>query len=133
MAKLDAKWSKVAEDVKRVLAESGLELHGFRVTISPTDGQHRISLGAHEPQKTADGTVVSAQEVGWAESWKWGAGLYDLKPEWLGQTLRITHNTYTIMGIAPRKTKKPVIIKRRDGKIFNADADQVRRCMLGRE
>jgi len=61
------------------------------------------------------------------EQYKQYCNMYNLKPEWLDQTFKLAGDTFTIIGLNPRKHKNPVLCKKAsNGKTYIFTPDDVR-------
>jgi hypothetical protein len=57
------------------------------------------------------------------------ASRFGMDQSWLGKTFNVNANTYTIKGILPKKTKRPILVVRGDGAERIMDHLSVRRAM----
>ena len=61
-----------------------------------------------------DGLIESKERI----DYKSHCRLFDLKPEWLGRSFAINDKTWTVVGLKPRATKRPVVVQAADGKEY---------------
>jgi hypothetical protein len=61
-----------------------------------------------------------------AEAYRQSASLYDLKSEWLNKTVTSGRDTFKLVGLAPRRSRAPIILQRADGKQFLYPAGMVK-------
>ena len=73
-----------------------------------------------------DGVVETKERI----DYKSHCRLFDLKPEWLGRSFAINDKTWTVVGLKPRATKRPVVVQAADGKEYVFRAVDVIRAIV---
>lgn len=105
--------------LKSVGQAHGVTLELGRITYGPAKATTRL-------------TVMLAGVSPYADGFEQYAPCYGLQPADLGLEVKINGETYTILGLKPRATKRPVVLRRADGEIYNFPAEMVREA-LGRK
>jgi hypothetical protein len=80
---------------------------------------------------TARFTILPVGGNPYASGFEQYAPGYGLVPADLGQEVEIDGHIYTILGLTPRATKRPMVLRRTEGEIYNFPVEKVR-AALGR-
>lgn len=110
------------EAALRAVGEAyGIDLTLGKGKYAHTNGSFTLEIGL--PQ--GDGNVMNADSAAYTAN----AAYFNLKPEWLFQTVTIGPTTYKIVGLKPRSAKYPVLAENlRDGKHYKLPAAAVQRA-----
>ena len=112
----------IMEALKAVALKHGVQFTSKGCTFSSTNANYRIEaavLGAGGVAETRERTDFPRY-----------AGLFGLKPEWLDKSFVHGPNTFTIIGLATRKSKQPVLAKQHtNGKTYVFPANTVAALM----
>jgi hypothetical protein len=125
-------YKKMAPDIHRTLTEAlrpfGLVPAPFGARIDSALGTVQMKLVCRDiNHKAADGTETTPER----ELYKTSCTLFDMKPEWLGQTFPIGLVDYKLLGFLSRRSKKFVAIQRvSDRKTYIATPDQVSHAFI---
>ena len=103
--------------------------------LSPVAEQYGVTIrragGRFEPLsatlKFALETTTDNGETQEARDFKEMAHLYDLQPDWLGKTVTCRRGKATIIGLCPRRSKFPVLLRLDGGKQLLFTVDGIRR------
>ena len=108
--------------LQAVALKHGITFTPKGCTFSSTSATFRI-----EAAVIGDGGVAETRE---RTDFPRYAGLFGLKPEWLDKSFVHGANTFTIIGIATRKSKQPVLAKQQgNGKTYVFPANTVATLM----
>lgn len=110
--------AKMREALEAVAAELGLELEVGGGSFDP-------GVGTFKPKVTFKLATAGLNE--WA---RW-APLLGLEVSDLGREFESRGRTFTIVGVAPRSTKYPVLAKGTDGRTYKFTEAGVRRALRG--
>lgn len=123
-------WNKFAKDIEAALKEVGdqygidLRVKGnFRYSLEGT-GSVAFKMEAHNRGKGGE-TVdpfIADLEKGFANY----AYRYNLEGQ-LGAEFKANGASYTVIGMKPRSKTRPIVVKRKDGKMFKMTAETVQR------
>ncbi|HET6927455.1 MAG TPA: hypothetical protein VFI48_11465 [Hyphomicrobiaceae bacterium] len=121
-------YRKIATKIETALAaalmDNGLKMSRVRASIDSFAGTVRLTIEAADTAlKDKDGNATTPEAVHWVTYGR----MYDLKPEWLGQTYKAGSAVYTIAGLRVGRSRKNVVLKRADGRTFVTTAEDVRR------
>lgn len=111
----------------------------FDKAMKALEAQYGVSIelgriGYDDSKFSAKMTVYSASEGnnGKQEEWASYAPLFGLNESWFGQTVKLSSGKVgTIVGIAPRSKKYPVIVDTTDGKSYKMTAESVSKQLNG--
>lgn len=127
-AKLDRKTVRnIGEEMEReleaVAKKYGVQIERGGATFDPNGNfaTYKIKVST----VADDGTVMSKE----AEDFKRKAGRFGLDPEMLGKGFKHNGETFTVVGLAAKAKKYPVLVERADGKAFKMPSTLVRRAM----
>lgn len=126
LAKLKIIAPQIDADLDAVFAKYGLKVRQRRVSTDPSSGSVKWSIQTSDTnQRDADGDLTTPER----EHFKQFGRLYQLKPEWLDQSITLNSTSYKISGLRANARKNPVCLTRADGKAFTCSAEQVRRLL----
>jgi hypothetical protein len=105
----------IREDIATELKSVG-DKHGVLITPRNASFNSQNATMKIEIAVIGDGGVVENKD---RTNYTLYCGSYGLKPEWLDKTFVSGRDTYQIIGLAVRRSKNPVVVKRLpDGKDF---------------
>jgi hypothetical protein len=114
---------KVEQALEAALIAHGLKMGKLRVGVDSFAGTVRFTIEAADTAlKDKDGKPTTPEAIHWNQY----AQVYDLKPEWLGATLKNGGKTFVIRGLRMTRSPKNVVLNH-DGKTYFTTADAVRR------
>lgn len=93
------------------------------VTLSDAGGSFDSSEGTVKFRIRVDGVDPKQKEK---DAWKQYASLFGFAPEDLGRAFVSNGIAYVIEGLAPSRSKYPVVARRTDGKLFKFSASTVK-------
>ena len=111
--------------ISSILAEASDKLKAYGVVAEVGSGSFtdsNVTFKVNVSEVGENGEAKSRE----AESFKTNASLYGLDPSDLGKTFVDRGNNYTVLGLAPRRSKYPVLAVRGDGKKFKFRVETVR-------
>jgi hypothetical protein len=106
---------EINEALAAVAARHNVTIAAGRATYTQTNSTMKLEISAKD---AATGEAIPRM----VSDFKNLAYLHGLKPEDLGRKFVFSGRGYTIMGLKPRCTKRPIIVKRDDGREFKIDA-----------
>lgn len=92
----------------------------YGVTVRYRGGRFTDTMAALKAE-----FVVEGAEPQGAADFRRLADVFGLKPEDLGRTFRSGGQTFTVVGLAPRKSKYPILATNAAGKTYKFTADGV--------
>ena len=125
LKKIDGKSIKemrvvLQEAVKQVEKDYGVAIHFGNASYTP---DVEFTIKTKVSLTNASGEVANRE----TEDFKQYAKLFDLKPEWLGESFFSNGKEYEITGLAMRSHKYPVLAKNTlTGKIFKFPASKIK-------
>ena len=107
---------EINEALAVVAARNNVRIVAGRATYTQTNSTMKLEISAKD---SATGEAIPRM----AEDFKSLACLHGLKPEDLGRKFVFAGRGYTIVGLKPRCTQRPIIVTRDDGREFKIAAD----------
>lgn len=113
----------VAADIAAILLKHGLKMQPFGARIDERLGTVRMTIEANDVNhKSADGMITTPEK----ERYKELCSIYDLKPEWLGQSFSMGRVAYKITGMKKRGDKCILVECSDNSKVYIMTPEQVR-------
>lgn len=102
-----------------IAAKHGLEVKPGRAKYGMTNGSCTVEFAT----VSEDGVVQTKEADAYAQLCE----LFGLKFEWLNTEVMISGRPMTIVGLKSRSSKRPILVKDAQGKMFVVDADTILR------
>lgn len=109
--------------VASVFAKYGLQPSGARTTYGD---EYAVKLTAIQVERDAAGINRADPKV---KAWATMARYYDLPEDGIGRTFIVGSRSFTITGLAPGRSRRPVIATDAAGKAFVFEAAGVKRAL----
>lgn len=107
---------RIGRDVKNIL-EAIADKYGM--TVEYRGGVYDSFAGTYKPK-----IEFKSADTGRKEFDRW-APLYGLKPESFGAEFVAGGRKFAIVGVAPKSTRRPILAKGEDGRIYKFEASYV--------
>lgn len=122
--------AQVNADLTAVLAKHGFKVTKLNASIEAISGTLRLTIGcADTNHKDASGAVTTPER----EYYKQFCTMYDMKPEWLGDTVTFSGEKHTIAGMKNTRSDKCILVERTgDHSMRIATPEMVKRAMLAK-
>lgn len=102
-----AKAPSISADLAALFQKHGLKMDKLTASVDELGGTVRYSITAADTNlKDESGNAIDADAL----YYKNMAGMYDLKPEWLGRTFQSGGKIYKVVGLKNTKAKNCVVI-----------------------
>lgn len=110
---------KINKGIEDVLKANGFDVTKLNTSVNEQMGTISINVKARD---------LSESETPEQKRWKQYANLYGLKPEWLGQSVKINGHVYEIGGLRDSRSAKNVAIIQ-NGKTYIIEHEKVIKAM----
>lgn len=117
---------QIIDSMNRILAVNAGQ-HGYTMRLKGKFLYHQNGLRftlVFTPKTGSDGLTNEAR------AWHAEATRFGLNQEWLGKTFFVNRRQFTIVGLAPRRKKMPVVVKTDDGKLHVMEVEAVRQGVI---